>query len=168
MLPLIGAVILAGLNKLDRAELLGPDSRIRNIALICSLYLQFAHMEAVGSFADKLKVWPARIIEYCNHFGIELSDKTGVIGTERFVARFEKKSIKYEKFKKAAEDRWGLTTAYNTYHKEHYTSFSFCRKWRRIGGSRYDITKMTKEDRIKSSYEGNDPLEGMGTPRSDG
>jgi hypothetical protein len=181
LLPLIGAVILSGLNKLDRAKLLTPDSRFKNIALICSLFLEFAKRESgipVSELLDDetLDGVPAKIIAYCDHYNIELSDKVGVVGTEDTVARFRDEDVSYKGgakagFKRASEDRWGFVAAYNGYHEHYHRRLfnytPFRRKGKRIGGIEFDITKMTRRERKDAAFDGEDPLDEMGMPPED-
>ena len=163
---LVKHVILAALNRLDRDDLLKPGSKIMNIALTSSFYLAVAAALEGYGFEEDLKTWPAQIIAYLKHAGIELSDKTGVVGTDKNVKAYERKAIAYAKFKKAGEDRWGFKAALNKFHKDYYGHID--QEVKRIGGIKYDITKMSRRERKKGNYRGVDPIDEMGMPPDEG
>jgi hypothetical protein len=158
---LIGSLALAAMNSLERGDLLKPNSRIPNIALIFSLYLSFA--ARVGGEGADVGKWASRIIAYLNHHNIEFPEDKTMEGISDDVEMFTDPKVKYEKFRKAGEDRWGFKTAFNKFVNEYYTH-GMIRGHQGIGGDQYDITKMTKQERKKAAFDNKDPLDEMGPP----
>lgn len=160
------------MDRLASAGLLTPNSEIKNIPLILSLYLKLADdqadaMDYGGELPIKIdhwEYWPDGIVAYAKHHNIELSDETGVKGTSELVEKFS--NADYVKFPKNSDDRWG----YKRIHGKFVKLYSRSPTGKVIGGDHHVITKMSKKERIRASYmpvkrgKGKDPLEEMGPP----
>jgi hypothetical protein len=174
-LALIGVAVLTALNKLEAADLLKQGSSIKNIPVILSMYLMIGDVyknEMNSCFSDHIKIkdwnrWPDRIVAYVHHHNIELSDKTGIQNTDKFVQNFS--GQEYSKFpakRKSGEDRWGYKRAHKDFTDMYGQRKTIFGRQMVIGGDAFDITKMPKKERIEKSYlgDGKDPIDEMGPP----
>lgn len=112
----IGQALLTALNVLERADLLKPDSKVKNLPVVLSMFLYFAGdlddtgaMERDMSGAAKEQIWPNAVVAYANEHDIDLKGK-GVYGIADTVDKFDDMELKAFK-KKAGPDRWGWKKA---------------------------------------------------------
>ena len=111
----------------------------------------------------QVQLWPARIVTYLNHHRIEFPDNDTFEDISEIVQTFTDAKVKYDKFRKAGEDRWGFKTAYNKLVRD-FPARSVSLFQDTIGGDTHNITKMSKEKRIQASFDKKDPLEEMEMP----
>jgi hypothetical protein len=153
---LIMTMPLTALDELEKAGHLASNSELKSIPFVVSCFLKFA--EGANEYADpeystKVHSKAGRLISYLKQHKITLNDDTGVSGTEERVEEFSSPKYAYSKFPK--NNRWGITAATKRYLKTYYGPL-----YRgNIGGDSFDITKMTKSERLKGAYgeEGIDP-----------
>lgn len=108
---LIGRVVLTVLNEIDLKGWLGPDSIIKDLAIIISLYLEWSSdLPEFGLDWDDFS-WRPQLVQYANKAGIDLVT-AGIFGTQDEVNKLEAEEFgsvgeKFGKLKGAAKsDRW--------------------------------------------------------------
>ena len=87
-LGLIGCAVLTMLNRLDLAGKLKPDSDFKDISLVMSLFLEFAHDLSDNMDALDDVPWNQHLVSYAKRNKIKLS---GMAGVENRVAELEEK-----------------------------------------------------------------------------
>lgn len=103
---------MATLNELDVAGLLKPDTQVKDLGLVISMYIYWSHdLEAYGIDADKAVDWRKDVIGYAKEAGIDLA-AAGLFGTEKRLASLEEKYGEMPATKGDGKaDRWGWKKA---------------------------------------------------------
>lgn len=161
-LQLIGKAVLTGLNALDRADLLKPDSKVKSIGLVLSFFLNVAENGGESMMTDlndkqhdKPQDWPNKIVCYAKTHDIPLNVRRNFEST---VEEFD--TLKPGKLgRKEGEDRWGWKTDFKKFVSQYGKTHVGEPKARKIGGSTFSIFKMPKQQRIKHSFDKVDPLD---------
>ncbi|KAF1811723.1 hypothetical protein P152DRAFT_474446 [Eremomyces bilateralis CBS 781.70] len=142
-LALVGQALLTGLNVLERADLLKPDSKIKNIGLVVGLFLSLAAMHTDAMDDEE---WPSQAIAYCKSHNVEIK---GLYDSDELVAQADE-GLDLEDFEDPpGPDRFNF--------KRMFKDLSD--RYGPLGGSKYDIVKMSKKERIAASYDKEDPLD---------
>jgi hypothetical protein len=156
---LIGRAFLAMLNLLDRAGQLKADSDFKDLALVMALTLSFT------VHCRDLEVgWAVQVIKYAQDNGLDLANSE-FAGAKHFIAKnqLDLRANKI-KFPQRSTDRWQFKRAF-TEHVQDYGTRSFFDPTRRraakLGGTAFDITKFSSEDRKRLAFDHEDPLAGF-------
>ncbi|KAF2277346.1 uncharacterized protein EI97DRAFT_432224 [Westerdykella ornata] len=153
---LIGNAALTALNALERANLLRPDSPVRDIGLVLALLCDFfgdvsgmlGYVPCVprNAMMGKEAAWPNVLVQYAKKHGIEIK---GVHKIEEFVEEYDDEDEANNWQPEQAADRWGWKRKWR-----HMTS-----RYGKLGGDKYDIFKMSRRERMDASLDGMDPLD---------
>ncbi|KAF2496641.1 hypothetical protein BU16DRAFT_525798 [Lophium mytilinum] len=163
----IGRALLTALNALERADLLKPDSKVKNLPMVLSMFLSIADdLDGVGALendmlgADNDRTWLHAVVAYAQAHDIDLKGK-GIYGTAEAVYKFD--GMDMEDFKKAGPDRWGFKTVFKTF-TAHWAAPSGPKK-KTLGGESFDIIKKSAAYRKKHAFDRKDPLDMMDPDR---
>ncbi|KAF2813464.1 uncharacterized protein BDZ99DRAFT_460703 [Mytilinidion resinicola] len=164
----IGRALLTALNALERADLLKPDSKVKNLPMVLSMFLSLASdLDGTGAMerdmlgADKDQTWPHAVVAYARAHDIDLKGK-GIYGSAETVDKFDDMGMEDFK-KKAGPDRWGFKTAFKAF-TAHWAAPSGPKK-KTLGGEFFDIIKKSSAYRKKHAFDGKDPLDKMDPDR---
>ncbi|KAI6088666.1 hypothetical protein F4821DRAFT_233488 [Hypoxylon rubiginosum] len=141
---LIGRAFVSVLNELDHAKLLKADSDIKDLGLVMTYYLYW--VETLKGRGIEL---PSRkeVVGYAKKAGIELKE-VGLFGTEERVKELEKEGGKIKALSgRAQPDRFDWKKKFKKFSKDY-----------KIGGEKYNILKMTREERAGYALDKKDPL----------
>ncbi|KAI0169029.1 hypothetical protein GGR52DRAFT_574254 [Hypoxylon sp. FL1284] len=142
---LIGRAFASALNELDHAKMLKPDSDIKDLGLIMSYYLYW-----VDTLKGRGLELPFRkeVVAYAKKAGVDLKE-VGMFGTEERVKELEREMGKIKAFssKGSQPDRWDWKKKFRKFSKDY-----------KIGGEKYNILKMTREERAGYAVDKKDPL----------
>ena len=110
---MIGIAIITVLNALERAELLGQDSPLKDLpfvlALLGRLSLELVSMVGVPYISHQKEAsWPYKIVQYIKKHGIQLEGVNRI--EEKFVQKYNDEKEANVWKKKEAKDRWGWST----------------------------------------------------------
>jgi len=163
----IGQAFLTALNALERADLLKPDSKVKNIPMVMSMFLSLADdLDGTGAMElDMLgleieQTWPQAVVAYAQAHDLNLEGK-GIYGSAEIADKFDDMSM--EEFKKRrSSDRWGFKRAFKTF-SAHWAE-QIGRK-NILGGEFFDIIKQSPAYRKQHAYDGKDPLDKMDPDR---
>ncbi|KAK4153779.1 hypothetical protein C8A00DRAFT_33465 [Chaetomidium leptoderma] len=166
LIRLVGRTFLSMLALLERERRLAPDSEVKNLGLIMSLYIKLARdlhaddlleegkeetveLKAVNGSTTKytfdLANFDEYILGYAERHGITVP---GASQDEGFA---EKLPIQ------AADDPWNTAEAFRAYEKDHGKADGLSQK-PAIGGDKYDITTWTSAERSSASMNRRDPF----------
>ncbi|KAK5088805.1 hypothetical protein LTR05_003027 [Lithohypha guttulata] len=141
VISLMGCALLSMLNALDRADQLGSNSEYKDLGLVIGLYQPIAY----GLDCDHDDEWTREILMYAVEKGIDVST---VYGTNR---RLEEVESEIPDWPKEGVDRWGFAKRYNAHKK----------KYGKMGGTHFDITKWSRAERAQYAFDHKDPLAGI-------
>lgn len=143
---LMGSALLRALAAVDHADELKADSTFIDIPLVISSFLEWSSDLPDYDIDGEAVAWRSHAASYFRK-GKLAADK-GSAGTEKLV---EKANPSDESGlpEKTDKDPWKWTAKLRAY-KSRYGP--------KIGGRKYDITKMTRKQRAGYSYAGKDPL----------
>lgn len=152
-LELAGRAFLSMLNALDRAGQLKPDSDLKDLGLIMGLFAGIASdFQDAYNMEDELD-WEAHILKYAKDKNIDV----GVSFEGKKLANKSDDGDSDEEgfneddtneWPKAANDRWSFSKKL----KEHKDTYEL------LGGTEYDITKMSRAQRAEHAFDKKDPL----------
>jgi hypothetical protein len=156
---LIGTAFLAMLNLLDRAGQLKADSDFKDLALVMALTLSFTVY-----WTDIEVGWHIQVIKYAQDNDIDLAN-SGYSGSKKFISKQPLDVIKNElKFPPRSTDRWQFKRNFKD-HLQSYGPRSMFDPMRRragkLGGTSFDITKFSSEERMRFAFDHMDPLAGF-------
>jgi hypothetical protein len=149
-LQIAGLAILSTLNILEQADLLKNNSIIPNIPLILSLFQGFLRdFTNIMSSRDENQDWPNAITAYAEKHKIEIKGKYGV--TKEYYRSQKLSSKKLTLVRSVASiDKWEFKARYREFSAAYGN-----------GGAEFDITKMSKAERIAKALDNKDPLDEM-------
>ncbi len=102
---MIGLSFLAMLNEIDQANLLEPDSRIKDLGLVMACYIQWSEIWNEFGSGDGVD-WPKEIVAYAKKAGIELGN-AGIHGIRAKLTSTEKEHGEIRPLAGDAKaDRW--------------------------------------------------------------
>ncbi|EON68928.1 hypothetical protein W97_08186 [Coniosporium apollinis CBS 100218] len=156
ILNVIGLALLSTLNKLEAASLLKPDGPVKDLELVLCLMLDFCSGYDVD-FEDV--VWPHQVVAYANKAGLKL-DK--LHNMRKDLERYSEDKLDKKKkdlvYSAPKEDKF----EFNKKWKAYVSKYGIKRGGKKtVGGEQYDITKMRKAERIKHSFDKEDPMDKM-------
>ncbi|KAF2839915.1 hypothetical protein M501DRAFT_1015999 [Patellaria atrata CBS 101060] len=152
---IICLAILAMLNPLEKEKLVDA---VPNVGVILAIYTEFltGHADSLSCARTKdVEQYPAMIHKLADKLNIKITgpyDFTPELGFSK-VADLKQAQLKLIE-KPAAKDKFNFVKHWNEFARQRIGGF-------KIGPSNYDITKMTKKERIEASFDGKDPLEKM-------
>lgn len=154
---MISTVLLTSLNALERADLLASDSKVKNIALVLSMFLALARtmsdaMEIDMHGQSEQQTWPNAIVAYAKGHNIEIK---GVYGIDEIIHDFDDTNIADFK-NKPGPDRWRFKNKFKEFTIRWAADGS---KKNAIGRAAYYITKMSAAERKKYNFDREDPLD---------
>ncbi|KAM7197526.1 hypothetical protein V8F33_005492 [Rhypophila sp. PSN 637] len=183
---LLGRLFLRMLTELESKSLLGPDSEVKNLGLMMTVWIDIAegashlslleesYKEAILPKGDKKFWYPHRfqdqILAYAAKYKIPLVGMSEADVHAKLGANEDddgERSTDLPVFKaddpKRTEDAFGFDKDYKSYVRENQGVTGFLSQRRepcksKIGGDMLDITSCTSAERKKASYKGNDPL----------
>ena len=139
---LAGRAFLSMLNALDRAGQLKPDSEFKDLGLVMGLFATIPGYFGDSYDEDELD-WGRHILEYAKDKEIDLSI---AFEAKKLVGAFEDEHR--EEWPAPAVDRWNFSRKF----KKHEKNYG------RLGGTNYDITKMSRAERARFAFDKKDPL----------
>ncbi|KAF2501769.1 hypothetical protein BU16DRAFT_207772 [Lophium mytilinum] len=158
-MDIIGRALLTSLNALERADLLGPFSKVKNIPMVLSMFLDFADDEE-GTTAmqfdmngdESPQTWPYFVVAYINAHGIDIEGK-GLYGIDSIADGYDDEEVADFEDLEPGPDQWGFNAAFET----------FATYWGVFSGqsNEYDIVAMEPEKRIEYAFDRQDPLDRM-------
>lgn len=143
----MGYALLRALAALDRADEIRADNSFIDIPLVISSFLEWSSDLPDYGIDEENVEWRAHAAAYFKKgkFG---TDKA-VPGAAELVEEAEA-SAENKLPKKTDKDPWKWAKRLKEYKSQYGTP--------KIGGTRYDITKMSRGERAKHSFDGQDPL----------
>jgi hypothetical protein len=144
----MGYALLRALAALDHAEEMKPDTEFVDVPIVITSYLQWPSDLPVYGIEDEAVAWCAHAAAYFKKAKFEASK--GVTGTKKLLEDI-KASDEGKLPKKIVKDPWGWTKRLKEYKSQHGRP--------RIGGTHYDITRMTRRERAQHAFDKKDPLQ---------
>ncbi|KAF3061026.1 hypothetical protein GL218_03102 [Daldinia childiae] len=140
---LVGRALLTVLNELDRAKMLKADSEIKDLGLIMTFYLYWVEDLEIP---DLELPYRKEVVSYAKRAGIDLS-LAGCYGTDEKIKALERAG-KIKPISGAPKtDRWDWKKKFKKFSKEY-----------KIGGERFNILKMSRDERAGYAFDKKDPL----------
>ncbi|KAK4213916.1 hypothetical protein QBC37DRAFT_315491 [Rhypophila decipiens] len=183
---LLGRLFLRMLTELESKSLLGPDSEVKNLGLMMTVWIDIAegashlslldesNKEAILPKGDKKFWYPHRyqdqILAYAAKYKIPLVGMSEADVQAKLGANGDddgERSADLPVFKaddpKRTEDAFGFDKDYKSYVSKNQGVTGFLSRRRepcksKIGGDMLDITSWSSAERKKANYKGNDPL----------
>ncbi|KAI0113214.1 hypothetical protein F4814DRAFT_338994 [Daldinia grandis] len=142
---LVGRALLTVLNELDRAKMLKADSEIKDLGLIMTFYLYWVEDLEIP---DLELPYRKEVVGYAKKAGIDLS-LAGCYGTDEKIKALERAAGgKIKPIPGAPKtDRWDWKKKFKKFSKEY-----------KIGGERFNILKMSRDERAGYAFDKKDPL----------
>lgn len=147
---LMGFALVRALAALDHADELKADSRFSDLPSVITSYLEWSSDHPGYGIDGEAVEWRPHAAAYFKKAKFEFSK--GIAGTEKLIEEAEP-SDGTELPKKTDKDPWKWAKRLKDY-KSHYGVTAA----KKIGGTRYDITKMTRKERASHAFDGKDPL----------
>lgn len=148
MIGLIGYALLRGLAALDSADELKPDTDFLDVPIVITSLLEFSDgLPDYGIEGDAVK-WRPHAAAYFKKG--KFSNEKGISNTEK-ILESAKGGSEAKLAKKTDKDPWGWNKMLTAYKRKHG-------KGSKIGGTNYDITKMTRKQRASHAFDKKDPL----------
>lgn len=149
---LLGWVLLRGLAAIDHAGELKPDGKFPDVPIVITEFLEWSRGCELEDDA----------VEWCPHAAAyfkkgEYDISKGIASTKKLLDAQEEEGIDERKIPGAdSKDLWGWKKELKRY-KDQYAIGG------KIGGTRYDITKMSRTERAKHAFDNEDPLKDVST-----
>jgi len=143
---LMGFALVRALAALDYAEELKVDTTFIDIPIVITSFLEWSSDHPEYGIDDEAVEWRPHASAYFKKAKFETSK--GIAGTEKLIEEAEP-SDELKLPKKTEKDPWKWTKRLKDYKKDHGP---------KIGGTKYDITKMTRKERAKHAFDDKDPL----------
>ncbi|KAF9698365.1 hypothetical protein EKO04_003417 [Ascochyta lentis] len=153
VIGLVGYALLRGLAALDFADELKPDTSFPDIPIVITSLLEFSSDLPEYGIENKAVNWRPHAAAYF---------KKGNFPTEKGISNTEKilesasGGSEDELAKKTEKDPWGWgwDKMLKAYKQSHGSGG-------KIGGAKYDITKMSRKQRASHAFDKKDPLAGI-------
>lgn len=152
IIQLIGIAFIESLHELDRAKLLIPNSTIKDLGLVMSIYLDWGHdFEDYGVEEDDL-MWRKHVLSYVKKAGIDIVQE-GCAGMTKTLEVYENiyPTIPALEDVEGKLTRWKWRKFYQEYRKYYHGR-------RRLGGEEFNVLKMDRRRRAKYAFDEKDPL----------
>jgi hypothetical protein len=142
---LMGYALLRALAALDQADQLKPDTEFVDVPTVITSYLEWS--SDLPDYGIKELEWREHAAAYFQKAKFDSSK--GIAGTASLLKDIEASDLS-KLPKKTVKDPWGWAKKLKEYKSQHGTP--------KIGGTKYDITKMTRAERAGHAFDGKDPL----------
>jgi hypothetical protein len=140
---------LRGLAALDAADEIKPDTNFLDLPIVITSLLDFSKdLEAYG-IEDEAVEWRPHAAAYFKKG--KFSKDKGVFNTEKALESAEG-GDESKLAKKTDKDPWGWDKRLKAYKRSHGTGNG------KIGGTKFDITKMSRKERASHAFDKKDPL----------
>jgi hypothetical protein len=144
---IVGYALLRALAALDHVDEIKADTEFLDLPLVITYFLEWSANLPDYGIKDEAVKWRPYAAAYFNKAGS--NPGRGVPGTKKLIEKAEPSDAS-ELPAKEEKDPWGWAKLFREYKKDHGTP--------KIGGTYYDITKMSREERARHAYDGKDPL----------
>jgi hypothetical protein len=141
---LVGTALLTGLAWIEESGELNANSKFLDLGIVITTLLHWAKDHENYGIEDEAVAWREHAVAYYDRSGLG-ADK-GISGTEDLLKKFRGESSSKPNDKK---DLWGWRPKLRKYDM----------LYGKIGGTKYDITKMSRKDRAGYAFDGKDPLQ---------
>ncbi|KAF2829727.1 hypothetical protein CC86DRAFT_367670 [Ophiobolus disseminans] len=146
LVGLMGFALLRALAALDHAEELKADTEFLDVPIVITGFLEWSSdLPAYGIDGEAVE-WRPHAAGYFKQAKFKYSK--GIAGTEKLIEEAEP-SDETKLAKKTDKDPWKWTRRLKDYKSLHGP---------KIGGTKYDITKMSRKERAKHAFDNKDPL----------
>ncbi|KAI9367289.1 hypothetical protein BJX61DRAFT_538185 [Aspergillus egyptiacus] len=163
---LIAHMFMAMLGNLESAGFLSPESEVKNLGLIMSMYLRLAselteysclpEYSTTSRKTFKIDNFNAYIVAYAKKYEIKLK---GPSGLDELIEEAEDEGSRI-KFPAPSADPWKFNAAYKA-NKQELGTIYFVDK-EEFGGDSFDITAWPSAKRKKYNFEKKDPIDKEG------
>jgi hypothetical protein len=144
---IIGFALLRALAALDHAGELKVDTEFLDLPVVITSYLEWSDdLETCGIDEESI-AWRPHAAAYFKKAKFE--DDRGIAGSAKIIEEAEP-SDDNELAKKTDKDPWKWSQRLRDFKKHYGTP--------KIGGTHYDITKMTRKERASAAFDHKDPL----------
>ncbi|KAH7150435.1 hypothetical protein B0J13DRAFT_550160 [Dactylonectria estremocensis] len=144
-IEMVGHLVISVLNSLKKEGLLTANSSIPNIGLVLAIFVKWVStLHSICSWDDSTS-WVHVVLEMAEDAQIKLSGPPGYASSLKRVQEQVDESNDDEMWKGSFKD------AMKTFEGDHASSAS-ARAKPKLGGTHYDITKMSAAERKESSY----------------
>ncbi|KAF2268149.1 hypothetical protein CC78DRAFT_613362 [Lojkania enalia] len=160
---LVGCALLTALDALERAGELKPDSKFLDLPLVISIFLEWAHnLDDYGIDGDNAS-WRSDAVDYFKK--AKFDPEKGVSVTAKRLHDLDRANQEEEEeeddddddepgdssaaHRGSKKDPWGWKAHLKDFKRMHTV---------KMGGTQYDITKMSKKERARYAFDGKDPL----------
>jgi hypothetical protein len=144
----MGYALLRALAALDHAEEMKPDTEFLDVSTVITSFLKWSSDLPECDIEDEAVEWCEHAAAYLKKSKLEASK--GVTGTEKLLEDIEASDEK-KLPKKSVKDPWGWAKRLKEYKSLYGNP--------KIGGTQYDITKMTRKERARYAFDNEDPLQ---------
>jgi hypothetical protein len=145
---LMGFALLRALSALDHAGEMKADTAFIDLPIVITAYLEWSPDLSQYSLEDEAIDWRPHAAAYFKKAKFEANK--GIAGTAKLIDE-AKASDEGKLPKKTVKDPWGWAKRLREYKAEHGSP--------KIGGTHYDITKMTRKQRANYAFDKKDPLQ---------
>ncbi|KAF1938112.1 hypothetical protein EJ02DRAFT_425980 [Clathrospora elynae] len=139
---LMGCALLTALVKLQEADELKPDSTFIDLPFVISAMLAWSDDLDKYGIDEDATAWRSHAAAYFKKAKLDASK--GVASTTKLLEELDDGDAK-----SSSKDPWGWAKLLKKYKSNYGT---------KIGGTKYDITKMSRKERAKHAFDGEDPL----------
>ncbi|KAF2670535.1 hypothetical protein BT63DRAFT_240737 [Microthyrium microscopicum] len=144
---MLASALLAALGVLKQEDLLKPASPIPNISLVVAMFFRW-----ITDFENIDEDEPAiaMIIALMKEQGLEIAGLHDVEFMSKFDEEIDDDEMERVKSNKKARDPFGFLDKYKLYVEGYGTP--------KIGGSKFDLTKLSKAERKEAHFDKKDPF----------
>lgn len=144
---LMGYALLRALAGLDHAEEMKPDTSFLDLPLVITYFLEWSSNLADYGINGEAIEWRPHAAAYFKKSKIDSSK--GVPGTAKLIDKAEP-SDESKLPSKTEKGPWKWNKRLKDYKSLHGSP--------KIGGTKYDITKMSRKERASHAFDNKDPL----------
>ncbi|KAH7090730.1 hypothetical protein FB567DRAFT_626667 [Paraphoma chrysanthemicola] len=143
---LMGFTFVRALAALDHAGELKTDTAFLDIPIVITSFLEWSDdLPSYGIEGDALD-WRSHAAAYFQK--VKFDNEKGIATTAKLIEEAEP-SDESDLTKKSGKDPWKWSKRLKEYKSNHGP---------KIGGTKYDITKMSRKERASHAFDGKDPL----------
>lgn len=148
MIGLVGFALLRALAALDAADELNLDTDFLDIPIVITSLLEFSDGLPDYGIENDAVEWRPHAAAYFKK--AKFSNEKGISNTEK-VLESVKGGSEAKLAKKTEKDPWGWSKKLTAYKRKHGVGS-------KIGGTKYDITRMSRKERASHAFDKKDPL----------
>jgi predicted KAP-like P-loop ATPase len=143
---LMGFALIRALAALDHAEKLKADTTFIDVPIVITSFLEWSSDLPAYGIDDDAVDWRSHAAAYFKKAGFD--NEKGIATTAKLIEEAEP-SAQEELAKKSDKDPWKWSKRLKDYKSNHGP---------KIGGTKYDITKMSRKERASYAFDHKDPL----------